>query len=445
MINLLLASTEGPTPDEIISGASEAVQEAVDKKVAGAVSDAIGALFDGLSSQLGFAVLYTVVALAVLGLAVALLMYRFKRDRLKDYAKVAFGVIAGLAIMATVLIATVEFYNINNYEGGVPEVYFKPALALVCIAIGGGCLMGLASFFNKFAVKVSAAVTGLGIMGAFIALMVELTRHFESLMAINDPNDPTYQVVMLIEQNPLIISFVAMMLAVIVIYLLGKKREVNETKAIVYGAIAIAMSFALSYAKFLSLPQGGSVTFASLLPLMIYCAMFGTRRGVLVCLIYGFLQALQDTFIIHPLQFMLDYPLAFGMIAASGIFFERTPLKKNKLAAFIVGATLAVVLRYVCHVCSGVFAFAAYADIDIYGSAVAYSFAYNSFTLVDLAIDLAAGILLMLSPSFRRQMDIATQPTAGAAIEDDLDEEDDIYTHDGGSHKESGEANGEAN
>lgn len=275
--------------------------------------------------------------------------------------------------------------------------------------------------------------------------MVELTRHFESLMAINDPEDETYQVVMLIEQNPLIISFVAMMLAVIVIYLLGKKREVNETKAIVYGAIAIAMSFALSYAKFLSLPQGGSVTFASLLPLMIYCAMFGTRRGVMVCLIYGFLQALQDTFIIHPLQFMLDYPLAFGMIAASGIFFERTPLKKNKLAAFIVGATLAVVLRYVCHVCSGVFAFAAYADIDIYGSAVAYSFAYNSFTLVDLAIDLAAGILLMLSPSFRRQMDIATQPTAGAAIEDDLDEEDDIYTHDGGSHKESGEANGEAN
>ena len=427
MINLLLASADAElTADELIA-------------------EAVDSLFEGLTSQLGFAILYTVVALAVLGLAVALLMYRFKRDRLKDYAKVAFGVIAGLAIMATVLIATVEFYNINNYEGGVPEVYFKPALALVCIAIGGGCLMGIASFFNKFAVKVSAAVTGLGILGAFIALMVELTRHFESLMAINDPNDETYQVVMLIEQNPLIISFVAMMLAVIVIYLLGKKREVNETKAIVYGAIAIAMSFALSYAKFLSLPQGGSVTFASLLPLMIYCAMFGTRRGVLVCLIYGFLQALQDTFIIHPLQFMLDYPLAFGMIAASGIFFERTPLKKNKLAAFIVGATLAVVLRYVCHVCSGVFAFAAWAQIDTYGSVVAYSFAYNSFTLVDLAIDLAAGILLMLSPSFRRQMDIATQPTAGAAIEDDLDEEDDVYTHDGGSHKEGGEANGEAN
>ena len=396
-----------------------------------------------MMEELGFALLYTVVALIAAFGIITLLLYKFRREKLKDFSKVAIGTLIGVALTATALLAAATFYEMEADDSFMP--YFPAILALVCIAIGGGCLMGLASFFNKFAVKVSAAVTGLGLLGAFIALMVELTRHFESLMAINDPNDPTYQVVMLIEQNPLIISFVAMMLAVIVIYLLGKKREVNETKAIVYGAIAIAMSFALSYAKFLSLPQGGSVTFASLLPLMIYCAMFGTRRGVMVCLIYGFLQALQDTFIIHPLQFMLDYPLAFGMIAASGIFFERTPLKKNKLAAFIVGATIAVVLRYVCHVCSGVFAFAAWAQIDVYGSVVAYSFAYNSFTLVDLAIDLAAGILLMLSPSFRRQMDIATQPTAGAAIEDDLDEEDDIYTHDGGSHKEGGEANGEAN
>ena len=396
-----------------------------------------------MMEELGFALLYTVVALIAAFGIITLLLYKFRREKLKDFSKVAIGTLIGVALTATALLAAATFYEMEADESFMP--YFPAILALVCIAIGGGCLMGLASFFNKFAVKVSAAVTGLGILGAFIALMVELTRHFESLMAINDPEDETYQVVMLIEQNPLIISFVAMVLAVIVIYLLGKKREVNETKAIVYGAIAIAMSFALSYAKFLSLPQGGSVTFASLLPLMIYCAMFGTRRGVMVCLIYGFLQALQDTFIVHPLQFMLDYPLAFGMIAASGIFFERTPLKKNKLAAFIVGATIAVVLRYVCHVCSGVFAFAAWAQIDVYGSVVAYSFAYNSFTLVDLAIDLAAGILLMLSPSFRRQMDIATQPTAGAAIEDDLDEEDDIYTHDGGSHKEGGEANGEAN
>ena len=426
MINLLLASAEGPTPDEIIAGAGEAVQGAVDKKI----SEAIKTLFDGLSSQLGFAILYTVVALAVLGLAVALLMYRFKRDRLKDYAKVAFGVVAGLAIMATVFMATVEFYQINNYEGGAPDATFKPILAFVCIAIGGGCLMGIASFFNKFAVKVAAVITGAGLLAAFIAAMVLMSRNFESSWSEWYSAD--------MSQTGLIVSVVIGVLIMIGIFILGKKREVNNTRAIVYGAIAIAMSFALSYARFIKLPQGGSVTFASLLPLMIYCAMFGTRRGVVVCLIYGFLQALQDTYIIHPLQFLLDYPLAFGMISASGIFFERTPIRKNKLAAFIVGAIIAVVLRYACHICSGTFAFGADAP-DTASSFFAYSAAYNSFTMVDLAIDLAAGILLFLSRAFRRQMDIAVQPAKG--VEDDFSDadEDDVNTHDSGSHAEDGE------
>lgn len=426
MINLLLASAEGPTPDEIIAGAGEAVQGAVDEKI----SEAIDTLFKGLSSQLGFAILYTVVALAVLGLAVALLMYRFKRDRLKDYAKVAFGVVAGLAIMATVFMATVEFYQINNYEGGVPDATFKPILAFVCIAIGGGCLMGIASFFNKFAVKVAAIITGAGLLGAFIAAMVLMTRYFETSQSEWYPSLST---------TGLVVSMVIGILILGVAFFFGKKATFSDTRSIVYGAIAIAMSFALSYARFIHLPQGGSVTFASLLPLMIYCCMFGTRRGIVVCLIYGCLQALQDTYIIHPVQFMLDYPLAFGMIGVSGFFCERTPLKKNKLIAFIVGAVIAVVLRYACHICSGVFAFADYADLETYDTAIAYSFAYNSFTIVDLAIDLAAGILLLLSPAFRRQMDIASQPTKG--VEDDFSDadEDDVNTHDSGSHAEDGE------
>lgn len=413
MINLLLASADAElTADELIA-------------------EAVDSLFEGLTSQLGFAILYTVVALAVLGLVVALLMYRFRRDRLKDYAKVAFGVVAGLAIMATVLMAVVTFYQINNYDGGSPKELFQPILALVCVAIGGGCLMGIASFFNKFAVKVAAIITGAGLLGAFIAAMVLMTRYFETSQSEWYPSLST---------TGLVVSMVIGILILGVAFFFGKKATFSDTRSIVYGAIAIAMSFALSYARFIHLPQGGSVTFASLLPLMIYCCMFGTRRGIVVCLIYGCLQALQDTYIIHPVQFMLDYPLAFGMIGVSGFFCERTPLKKNKLIAFIVGAVIAVVLRYACHICSGVFAFADYADLETYDTAIAYSFAYNSFTIVDLAIDLAAGILLLLSPAFRRQMDLAVQPAAGAADDftDDADE-DDVNTHDSGSHAEDGE------
>lgn len=427
MITNILASvdvgelTDGQL-DEIIGGAGDTVSEAVGEK--------ISRLFDGLVNDMGFAILYTVVAIAVLGLAVALLLYRFRRDRLKDYAKVCFGVVAGLAIMATVLMATVTFYQINNYDGGSPNELFQPILALVCVAIGGGCLMGIASFFNKFAVKVAAVITGAGLLGAFIAAMVLMTKYFNTSQSEWYPS---------LSLTGLVVSMVIAILILGVAFFFGKKASFSDTSSIVYGAIAIAMSFALSYARFIHLPQGGSVTFASLLPLMIYCCMFGTRRGIAVCLIYGCLQALQDTYIIHPIQFLLDYPLAFGMIGVSGIFCERTPLRKNKFFGFIVGAVIAVVLRYACHVCSGVFAFADYADLETYDTALAYSFGYNSFTLVDLAIDLAAGILLFASRSFRRQMDLAMQPAAGA-IDDHADDadEDDVYTHDSGSHAEDG-------
>ena len=81
--------------------------------------------------------------------------------------------------------------------------------------------------------------------------------------------------------------------------------------------------------------------------------MFGTRRGLIVCAIYGVLQALQDPFIIHPMQFLLDYPLAFGLIGVSGIFMEKGVLKDKKVVAFLLGGVLAVVLRYACHVLLG--------------------------------------------------------------------------------------------
>ena len=125
------------------------------------------------------------------------------------------------------------------------------------------------------------------------------------------------------------------------------------------------------------------------------------------------------------------------MIGVSGFFCERTPLKKNKLAGFVVGAVIAVVLRYACHICSGVFAFADYADLDTYDTAIAYSFAYNSFTLVDLAIDLAAGILLFSPAPSADRWTSRCQPTSGATLEgDDFEDEDDVYTHDGSSHED---------
>ena len=83
---------------------------------------------------------------------------------------------------------------------------------------------------------------------------------------------------------------------------------------------------------------------------------------------------------------------------------EKGVFKDKKVVAFLLGGVLAVVLRYACHVCSGVFAFADYADLDKYDTAIAYSMAYNSFAFVDMIIALVAGSTLFASKSFTALM-----------------------------------------
>ena len=46
------------------------------------------------------------------------------------------------------------------------------------------------------------------------------------------------------------------------------------------------------------------------------------------------------------MQFLLDYPLAFGLIGVSGIFMEKGVFKEKKIVAFLLGGIIAVVLRY---------------------------------------------------------------------------------------------------
>lgn len=103
--------------------------------------------------------------------------------------------------------------------------------------------------------------------------------------------------------------------------------------------------------------QGGSVTAASLLPLMIYSYMFGVKKGIFAGFIYGVLQAIQDPWLIHPAQFLLDYPVAFACIGIAGLFAKTEKLAKLPQVQFGLGAIAASALRFLCHILSGVFAF----------------------------------------------------------------------------------------
>lgn len=375
-----------------------------------------------LSDKLQYVALYLAVALVAAFIVVGLLVWFFKREKFNDYKKYAIGIATGFAITMVVVFAYVKFQcNIDDMQAKL----FYPILATLITAVAGAIAMLVSSLFNDKAVKISLIVTAALLLGCFIATMVLMAQYYGDI-AEYYPNANLVG---------MIVSAVVFMVIMVVMWFVGDKRKMSDTRSIVYGAISIALSFALSYAKLFKLPQGGSVTFASLLPLMVYCCMFGTRRGLVVCMIYGVLQALQDPFIIHPMQFLLDYPLAFGLIGVSGIFMEKGVFKEKKIVAFLLGGIIAVVLRYACHVCSGVFAFADYADLDKYGSAIVYSMAYNSFTFVDMALALVAGSTLFASKSFTALMQkssdvnklaVTTQTADGATGVDNDEELDEV-------------------
>ncbi len=380
----------------------------------------VNKLFD----KTAYALLYLTVAMLGMAIVIGLVVFFLKREKLADFKKYALGIAVGFSVCALTLMAYLKFETIKA-DGTDMKTYgmlFYPILAELIIAVVGGASVLVCSLFGKKASKIATLVTTLGLLGGFIAIMVEMSKYFK-LVEGDYPNANLVG---------LIVSAVVIMVLIAVAYFLGNKADISDTRSIVYGAVAIAMSFALSYIKIYEMPQGGSVTFASLLPLLLYCYMFGTRRGIIACLIYGTLQAIQDPFIIHPMQFLLDYPLAFGLIGVSGIFAEKGLFKNKKNLAvvpFLIGGILAVCLRYACHVLSGVFAFADWADLEKYSTAAVYSMAYNSFAFVDMAVALGAGVLLFASKAFMSQLNKSgvnanNQEVGGEVLNDDDDEID---------------------
>ena len=181
------------------------------------------------------------------------------------------------------------------------------------------------------------------------------------------------------------------------VFFLDKEKLTFDARSLAYAGVCAGMSFALSYIKLWDMPQGGSITLVSLLPVMLYAYIFGAKKGVFVGFAYGVLQAVQDPWIIHPAQFLLDYPVAFSAAGLAGLLRENKALKNLPQGKFALGAMLAGAMRFICHVLSGALAFEAYAE----GQNVwLYSLVYNSYVFIDVALVIAAGVFILSSRSF---------------------------------------------
>ena len=348
-------------------------------------------LFDSPMNIARNTAFWLTIALA-LGFALCALL--LKGDTRKKFFKISLvaAVVYASAVGLTLLVLT-------YLEDGIQLILFAPILVLLLCIAGSA----IAIYFKpkKLTFAIAGGITGAAAVAALVCMGVYLAsgeaENFNGLEIS-------------VTENALLYVCAAALVGVLLFFALFFGRNDKKgfsTKSISYAAVCIALSFALSYLRFVKLPQGGSITVASLLPLMIYSYMFGVKKGIFAGFIYGILQAVQDPYIIHPAQFLLDYPVAFACIGVSGLFAKVQKLNKFPQIQFALGAVIASVLRYLSHVLSGVFAFSEYAYHWTSGEAMnpwLYSLGYNSFVFADIAIAIGVGILVFCSKAFVKQV-----------------------------------------
>lgn len=348
---------------------------------------------DALAQVLLWFALALVVALLVIGFVV----HCKRADKFPAYRNTAVALAVGFAVSVIVAMLALEFLDMKE-GGAVFHIVLVPATVLGGVALAGIAAIYLGTLFSEKTKKITAIVSVSCIGAALVAFIVCLAVYFTSGDAANNNGVEVTGA----ENLGLYLTAAGLVAAIALIALFFGKGEKKgfDSKSVSYAAVCVAMSFALSYLRLWKMPQGGSITAASLLPLMVYSYMFGVRKGVFAGLIYGILQAVQDPWIIHPAQFLLDYPVAFAAIGASGMFARLKKLDRLPQVQFVLGGVVASVLRFLSHLFSGVFAFSEYATLD---NVWAYSALYNSFVFVDIAIVLVVGAIVFSSPSFIKQ------------------------------------------
>ena len=186
---------------------------------------------------------------------------------------------------------------------------------------------------------------------------------------------------------------------------MGTQHE--RIQKLVVSAVMVALAAVLAMIAVFQLPNGGSVTVASMAPILILSLLYSTRWSIFTALVYAGIQMLEgfyppptQDFISFLLVILLDYVIAFGVLGFAGCIARR--FKK-----LVVGATVATIIviavRFLCHFLSGILIWNSYAPPE--QPVWLYSFLYNgSYMLVELVITaVVMALLVQLLPVFKKK------------------------------------------
>lgn len=291
-----------------------------------------------------------------------------------------------------------NYFNFNDLRG----ISLCVGLILLGVIVVALALV----FFLKRDQMKKATVISIGILLGY-ALAIAIANVVADFQA-GETYTEKYQIL-------LISLFAVLIIGLFVVFMMiDTKKHTGRahTRSIVYAAVCIALAFGLSYIRLFKAPYGGSITLFSILPIALYSYMFGIKKGIMCGFIYGLLQSVQDPWVVHPVQYILDYPLAFAMVGLCGGIFRKLFAKIATLPdrvrdgiALSLGIVAGITLRYFCHVISGAVYFGEYAADYGFGNAWTYSFTYNAlYVFPDGAISMVGAFLIMTSAYFRKQI-----------------------------------------
>lgn len=142
--------------------------------------------------------------------------------------------------------------------------------------------------------------------------------------------------------------------------------------------------------KLPKMPQGGSIGLG-IIALLLASYHLGWRKGLIVSFGSVLLQFMTgQMYIIHPIQFVLDYVVAFGIYGIAS------------LMPMYVGIVVTNTIRYVCSVISGVVFF----GVGVEGSVLLFSLGYNAWYMVPTLIICLIAVPIVynriIKPQFNR-------------------------------------------
>ncbi len=213
----------------------------------------------------------------------------------------------------------------------------------------------------------------------------------------------------------------------------------TNTRRLVESGILIAISMVLvliSNIIPLKLPFGGSITFMTMLPIILISYKYGVEWGIFGGFVFSILQMLTGFGTVSAffmpgdsqmvlwkaiLVCLLDYVLAFTVLGFGGLFRNKF---KNPTIALSLGTVFALSLRFLMHFISGMLFFGAWAEWFFTQEAIAgfgtwvlhnisgpalsifYSFVYNAtYMIPEIIITVIGAIVISKVSSISKKMD----------------------------------------